>query len=142
MKKILQIIPPLFGSFRLFSVKAYKWISLLFWASVVILLIQFMRIDWKGSFKLISRDSSTGKVEIGVISAEQIGTEPIIRPKSTSATDTLHSISTYYSVDGSMTIDYSRQIWDLSFIKVEVGIGMQQSDKHVPTLRTGFTIRF
>ena len=112
------------------------------WILLAIFAIQLLQTDFDGDFTIITKDKETGKVEIGKIEVNKPGVNPIIDFSRTGANDTVHAIFSGYSLDGTITLDYSRRLFNLHLFKIDASIGIAQPPGRGTTWRTGFVIRF
>ena len=108
-----------------------------FWLGLLWFGVKLASNDVAGSFSLIKINKATGEVSVGEVDLKQDANAPM----GAKAGDTTHRVGASYLVNGTMTYEYDKTIWNLKFIKVDVGLRLSDSPQGVsPGL--SFSLRF
>lgn len=104
----------------------------IFRVMLILLFMQIVATKWKGSFSLIKRDTHTGQTSVGVFNLDKsIGVN----------VSKQHTFGFGYSILGSVSIEYQKRLWNLKFIEVHLGIGVEKTYDNKIIPKFGISLR-
>ena len=109
-----------------------------FWLGLLWLGVKITSNDVAGSFSLFKINRATGEISVGEADLNQKSNAPM----GVKANDTTHRVGASYLVNGTMTYEYDKTIWNIKFIKVDVGLRLAQSEDGKVSPGLSFSLRF
>ena len=110
-----------------------------FWLGLLWFGVKIASNDVAGSFSLIKINKATGEISVG---------EADLSQKSNPAMGALakdsknHRVGASYLVNGDVTLEYDKTIWNLKLFKIDLGLRATQTKEGKVTPGISFSIRF
>ena len=110
------------------SAKTYKVVEYFVWILAIIMIIQFLAVDWYYTKETVQVDPETHKEVIVRRTWGQHGSRPLGLPESTAPPK--HNFGMALGVDGSRMFDYSRGFDGPFGVEIELGVGVLQKSTY------------
>ena len=108
-----------------------------FWLGLLWFGVKVASNDIAGSFSLLKVDRSTGEVSIGEVDLKQKANAPM-----EAKADNNHRIGASYMVNGDVTLEYDKNLWNLKLFKIDLGVRATQTAEGKVTPGFSISLRF